>query len=312
MINQALKKAQREQLLHETQHSPHLQHLPKPGPYSTRWLIGLGCLVILGAGLTLHKWLRAPTQQAVERKSQVAARQTPAQNSTQTPILLSATQTPMLTRFSGLTVKAPLGLPRPRPLSAAGEEVSQQSTRSQANLTPVAASKPLRTRARPQAQVFFQRAARLQENGQISQAVTLLQQSVKLDSTFKEARNKLGSLYYKQQKYRQALAHFQQLLKSDPDDVKARNNLGSTYLKLEMDEEAREALHQAVNTDHTYGLAYYNLACVYARAGDSATAVQYLRHAMTIEPRARDWAQTDADFMRVRNTPELRQLLGSS
>ncbi|MCZ6876015.1 MAG: tetratricopeptide repeat protein [bacterium] len=262
--------------------------------------------------MTLHKWLMAPTQQAVERKDQVAARQAPAQNSPQTPKLLSAAQTPMLTGFSDFTVKAPPDLPLPQPLSAPREEVSQKPARSQVNLTPSTALKPLHTQTRPQAQILFQQAVRLQENGQILQTVTLLQQAVKLDSTFKEARNKLGNLYYKQQKYHQALAHFQQVLKIDPDDVKARNNLGSTYLKLEMDEEAREALHQAVNTDYTYGLAYYNLACVYARAGDSVTAVQYLRHAMTIEPRARNWAQTDADFTRVRNTPELRQLLGSS
>jgi tetratricopeptide (TPR) repeat protein len=156
----------------------------------------------------------------------------------------------------------------------------------------------------------LQRATKLQERGQLTQAIALLQQAVTLDSTFKEAYNKLGNLHYKQQAYRQALDIFQKVLAIDPDDVKTHNNLGSTYLRLDMDRQARDVLHKAINLDHTYALAYYDLACAYARTGDRTTTVQYLEHAITIEPQARHWAQTDDDFRRVRNTPELRQLLG--
>jgi hypothetical protein len=69
-------------------------------------------------------------------------------------------------------------------------------------------------------------------------------------------------------------------------------------------------LHKAIQADSGYGLAYYNLACVYARAGDSTLAAQYLEQAMTLEPQARLWAQTDDDFTPVRATPVVQRLLG--
>jgi Flp pilus assembly protein TadD len=105
---------------------------------------------------------------------------------------------------------------------------------------------------------------------------------------------------------------YQKALEIDPDYAKARNNLGSTYLRLAMDDRAREELLKAIQADGTYGLAYYNLACVYARAGDSTTAAQYLQQAITFEPQARTWARVDDDFARVRTAPEIQPLLGPS
>jgi tetratricopeptide (TPR) repeat protein len=77
-----------------------------------------------------------------------------------------------------------------------------------------------------------------------------------------------------------------------------------------MDDRALTELHKAIQADSGYGLAYYNLACVYARAGDSALAAQYLEQAIALEPQARIWAQTDDDFAPVRATPVVQQLLG--
>jgi tetratricopeptide (TPR) repeat protein len=95
----------------------------------------------------------------------------------------------------------------------------------------------------------------------------------------------------------------------DPNYVTARNNLGSAYMQLALDERAIEELQRALQVDSSYSLAYYNLACVHARAGRGAAAAQYLAQAVALEPEARQWAQTDADFARVRSVPEVRKLL---
>jgi Tfp pilus assembly protein PilF len=81
-------------------------------------------------------------------------------------------------------------------------------------------------------------------------------------------------------------------------------------MQLAMHDQAITALRKALQVDNTSGLAYYNLACVYARMGESTTATHYLQQALEFEPQARIWAQTDADFTRVRTTPEFQQLLG--
>jgi len=172
---------------------------------------------------------------------------------------------------------------------------------------PGAAPTPLET---ARAQALVQRAVAAQEARELTRAISLLEQAVKLDPTAKAAYNSLGNVYYQQQRYQQAIAVYHKALAIDPDYAKARNNLGSTYMQLAMHERAIEELQKALQADGSYGLTYYNLACVYARGGDSATAAQYLQQAIALEPQARTWAQTDVDFARVRSTPEVQQLLG--
>ena len=81
-------------------------------------------------------------------------------------------------------------------------------------------------------------------------------------------------------------------------------------MQLAMDTRAIDELQKALRTDSSYSLAYYNLACVYARSGNSSMTAQYLQQAIALEPQARTWAHTDADFARVRTAPEVQQLLG--
>jgi tetratricopeptide (TPR) repeat protein len=173
-------------------------------------------------------------------------------------------------------------------------------------------SNALGSQARVRARSLFNQAIESQQTGQQAHALTLLQEAIELDPELKEAYNSLGNLYYQQQRYHQAITMYQKALAIDPDYAKAHNNLGSTYLQLAMKAQALEELQKALQADRSYGLAYYNLACVYAREGDSATAARYLQQAIALEPQARSWAQTDDDFARVRATPEMRQLLGSS
>ena len=160
------------------------------------------------------------------------------------------------------------------------------------------------------AQTLVQRAAAAQEAKELTRALNLLEQAIKLDPTAKAAYNSLGNVYYQQRRYQQALVMYQKALAMDPDYAKARTNLGSTYMQLAMDTRAIDELQKALRADSSSSLAYYNLACVYARSGNSPVAAQYLQQAIALEPQARTWAQTDADFARVRTAPEVQQLLG--
>jgi len=160
------------------------------------------------------------------------------------------------------------------------------------------------------AQALVRRAAAAQEANELKRALTLLEQAIKLDPTAKAAYNSLGNVYYQQQRYQQALVMYQKALAIDPDYVKARMNLGNTYMQLAMDTRAIDELQKALRADSSSSLAYYNLACAYARSGNGPVAALYLLEAIALEPQARTWAQTDADFARVRTAPDVQQLLG--
>jgi tetratricopeptide (TPR) repeat protein len=162
---------------------------------------------------------------------------------------------------------------------------------------------------RTKAQTLFHRALGAKAKGDLKRAKALLEQAITLDPTAKGAYDALGSVYYQQQQYQRAVTMYERALALDPNYVTARNNLGSTYMQLALDERAIEELQRALQVDSSYSLAYYNLACVHARAGRGGAAAQYLAQAVALEPEARQWAQTDADFARVRSVPEVRKLL---
>jgi tetratricopeptide (TPR) repeat protein len=218
--------------------------------------------------------------------------------------VLPATGTPLLPRPLPATPVSPT----PRLFKEGAAPVAIAPAKPQESTAGLPAASAASTRSK--ASALFNRALAAQEAGDLQQAATLLEQALKLDPTSKVAYNSLGNVYYQQQQYHQASTMYKQALAIDPHYAKARNNLGNTYMQLAMDERAIEELQQALRADSSYSLTYYNLACVYARAGNSQAAVQYLQQAMALEPQARLWAQTDADFAPVRDAPEVRQLLG--
>ena len=203
---------------------------------------------------------------------------------------------------------AAMPLPRVAPPAAVATAPAQpQETRT--SVAPLVVPTPT-TAEVARAQALVRRAAAAQEANELKRALTLLEQAIKLDPTAKAAYNSLGNVYYQQQRYQQALVMYQKALAIDPDYVKARMNLGNTYMQLAMDTRAIDELQKALRADSSSSLAYYNLACVYARSGNGPVAALYLLEAIALEPQARTWAQTDADFARVRTAPDVQQLLG--
>ena len=56
--------------------------------------------------------------------------------------------------------------------------------------------------------------------------------------------------------------------------------------------------------------AVYNLGCMYAKDGDAAGALPYLRAAFEADPALLDWAPKDTDLDPIRSDPEVVSLLG--
>jgi outer membrane biosynthesis protein TonB len=348
IINQALQKAQREQLRHSPQEMPYRLPVQRSRAPRRWWLLGLlGLVAAVGMGATLHAWFLTPTGRVpVPIEHTVTSSPVVAASPPATPMVQSGPDTapteaspqplptvseplapaPVVVSTDASTdatpvppdSPAPPPAPAPNPPSApvplprvvppaAVAAVPAQPPAPLPSVTPPVASSPAEA---ARAQALMQRAAAAQEAKELTRALTLLEQAIKLDPTAKAAYNSLGNVYYQQRRYQQALAMYQKALALDPDYVQARTNLGNTYMQLAMHTRAIEELQKALQADSSYSLAYYNLACVYARSGNSATAAQYLQQAITLEPQARTWAQADADFMRVRTTPEVQRLLG--
>ena len=351
IINQALQKAQREQLRHNQQEMPYRLPVQRTRAPRRRWLLApLGLVAAVGAGATLHAWFLTPTgrvpvpTELVTTSSPLVIPIPPATPLPATPIVQADTESPLPEPHASPlpsdseppplapvvasadtppmptdstpppTAPAPtppsaaMPLPRVAPPAAVATAPAQpQETRT--SVAPLVVPTPT-TAEVARAQALVRRAAAAQEANELKRALTLLEQAIKLDPTAKAAYNSLGNVYYQQQRYQQALVMYQKALAIDPDYVKARMNLGNTYMQLAMDTRAIDELQKALRADSSSSLAYYNLACVYARSGNGPVAALYLLEAIALEPQARTWAQTDADFARVRTAPDVQQLLG--
>ena len=267
IINQALKKAQRERRQPPDRESwvdaAPLRAAAPAGRRALLWVSG-AVFFALVSGAALHVWLNGPSAHlpaglgpARSVADAAPAAVQPAPSTTPPP-----RRPPP--RSTEPTARVPPPAPRERPTPA-----------ETAAVTPP----PVRSTAAP--------PAALAPGEYVSR----------------------GNDLYRQGDYRAAVDSYQAALALRPGDLKARNNLGIAYMQLAMDDRAIAAFEDVLRRDGAYGLAYYNLACVHARAGRAAEAAGYLRRAVEIEPRARDWARTDGDFDTIRESPQFRRRL---
>ena len=262
IINQALKKAQRERRQTHDGESwvqpAALGTAPQPRRRPIPWVVS-ALLFTLGFGAVLHTWLSGPTANLT---------------TVLRPVRPVADAAPQLQPVQ--LTKNPAQTPEPStraPSPARGRRPTRSRT---ANVTPVQ-SIPTPAARQPA----------LSPGHYVSR----------------------GNDLYRQGQYQGAIDMYEAALAVQPSDLKARNNLGLAYMQLAMDDRAIAAFEEVLRLDSTYGLAYYNLACVHARAGNVADAADFLRQAVAVEPRARDWARTDRDFALVRDASQFRRHL---
>jgi tetratricopeptide (TPR) repeat protein len=68
-------------------------------------------------------------------------------------------------------------------------------------------------------------------------------------------------------------------------------------------ERALELAREAAREHPDKGPALYNVACAESLAGEREAALEHLRRAFELEPRAREWAARDADLDPLRDDP---------
>ncbi|MCO6457289.1 MAG: hypothetical protein J5I93_18480 [Pirellulaceae bacterium] len=72
---------------------------------------------------------------------------------------------------------------------------------------------------------------------------------------------------------------------------------------------AIRALERALEIDASLSILHYNLACYWSLAERPARAVEYLSHALELEPKYRQLIADERDFDPIRNHPDFQALL---
>jgi tetratricopeptide (TPR) repeat protein len=101
--------------------------------------------------------------------------------------------------------------------------------------------------------------------------------TLELDPHHVDARINLGRLLHETALFAAAEANYRVVLAAHPDNAIALFNLGVTLEDLDRDNEAMELYRQAIGVAPEYADAYYNLAQLVEAAGDTESALGYLK-----------------------------------
>jgi hypothetical protein len=74
--------------------------------------------------------------------------------------------------------------------------------------------------------------------------------------------------------------------------------------------EVADRLRVLVQAAPQYALLFYNLTCCESLTGQTADALEHLRHAIEMTEEFRGFAKNESDFDPLRDEPAFRQLIG--
>ncbi len=153
------------------------------------------------------------------------------------------------------------------------------------------------------------------------------QQALRLDSHNADAYNNIGAVYHSKHEYASAAKYYKKALKYAPRSASIYCNLGTTYFAARKYKDAERAYGHAFAIDpsafqHNANMTVdagstreeriaqnYYLARTFARAGQHAQALQYLRKALEEGFHDKRKLDGEQDFAVLRNTLEFKQLM---
>jgi tetratricopeptide (TPR) repeat protein len=116
------------------------------------------------------------------------------------------------------------------------------------------------------------------------QASEQLQEVIRLNPASAVAHNLLGWIYYQQDEMEQAAAEFEEAVRLDPNLAEAFTGLGWIRLFGSEEDKARAAFQQAISLDPLDGDAYGGLGLVYVARREYKLAVDALVQAVQLSP----------------------------
>ncbi|MGH9395948.1 MAG: tetratricopeptide repeat protein [Terriglobia bacterium] len=161
----------------------------------------------------------------------------------------------------------------------------------------------------------------------IDEAKLDYERALRIKPHYPEAMNNLGTIYYEKKNYKEAEKLYRRALKSMPRSATFYNNLGAAYFAQGKFRQGAEAYRAAFAIDPAIfsnasfqGIAElgssaqiarqnYCLAELFARAGMTDRAIEYLRKALDEGFDDRKRLKEDHAFSSLRNTAAFAQLM---
>lgn len=142
--------------------------------------------------------------------------------------------------------------------------------------------------------LLIQQGTRLIGQGQAAEAVSLLEEALRIDQANDDAALNLGAGYILTRRFRRAVRVLEQLAQRAPDNPMVWTNLGAAYLGnpvLATDDDQRraiEAFKRALLLDHHAPNVAYNIGLIHKDRRERAEAITWFQRALESNPQDRD------------------------
>jgi tetratricopeptide (TPR) repeat protein len=131
-----------------------------------------------------------------------------------------------------------------------------------------------------QADLHYNYGVLLLKQGKASEAEKAFLESVRINPHYADAHNNLGIIYEQQGLLTDAFEHFSAAVAARPDDRAAHFHLGRILANQQkFDDAIQHFLKTLAPEDENTARNLYALGATYARAGDTANALTYMRRA---------------------------------
>jgi tetratricopeptide (TPR) repeat protein len=146
------------------------------------------------------------------------------------------------------------------------------------------------SRAR-ESEEWFQKGLELEEIGApVEQAVEAYEKVLELNPSAAGALVNLGTIYYRQRKFKEAEQYYRKAIEVDSTYPLAQFNLGNLYDEQNRVKEALDHYRCALNLNPNYADAHFNLALLCERTGETLKAVHHWKAYLKLDSSGQ-WAE---------------------
>lgn len=121
-------------------------------------------------------------------------------------------------------------------------------------------------------------------SGQFDNAIAEYQDALRLDSGNLNLHLNLGNAFYKELRFDDAIAEYQQVAHLDPGNAVVHNNLGETLAKKGQTDDAIAQYREAIRLKPDYAQAYNNLGYLLQKNGRIPEAISQYQRALQVNP----------------------------
>ncbi|MGA2138107.1 MAG: tetratricopeptide repeat protein [Verrucomicrobiia bacterium] len=130
--------------------------------------------------------------------------------------------------------------------------------------------------------------AALGRAGRIPEAIAQYEQALRIEPDFAEAHYNLGVALCRVDRLTEAIGQFEQALQIKPDYADAHNNLGAALVRAGRLEEAIGQLEEALRIDPHRAEAHNNMGIAWWKAGKTQEAIEHWKRALRVDPNFAD------------------------